>query len=221
VKNTPKDSSSDEEEDELDIASKQLAYGTIKENKDVSGKQGEDKSKLGFGFEEQALTKEEVPKDKGPKRGFDGNMTFTRPTFKRKAPGKFGGEDFKEGLDDIDDEGNVKKQDNKRTRADMGGQLGSSARPRDEEAKEEKRVPGVKPTFKGRMNLTKTGANKEEASEGVSKTYDFGVVFKTAHGEEGKDGERKREPRKEGEGFGENKYGNRKPRERGQAFGQE
>jgi len=53
-KNTPasgKIESSDEEEDELEVASKHLSYGTIKENKDVAQKGGEDK-KLGFGFEE-------------------------------------------------------------------------------------------------------------------------------------------------------------------------
>lgn len=54
IKNTPNvNSSSDEEEDELDVASKQLSYGTIKEKKDLATKGGEEGKKLGFGFEDK------------------------------------------------------------------------------------------------------------------------------------------------------------------------
>lgn len=37
----------------------------------------------------------------------------------------------------------------------------------------------MKPTFRGKANLTKTGAAPEEKSDGVVKSYDFGSVFKT------------------------------------------
>jgi len=143
-------------------------------------------------------------------------MVFSRPKFNRKAPGKFGGGDFEQGLDDLEDDGSLKKKDGRKPAE--GGQkefvnLGSSARPaRDqEEEKTEKRVPGVKPTFKGKLNLTRTGAGADEKNEGVAKTYDFGVVFKTAH-----DGE-KREFNKEGEG---EHHGQRKQREKGHPFGE-
>jgi hypothetical protein len=68
----------------------------------------------------------------------------------------------------------------------------------------------VKPTFKGRMNLTKTGAGVNEQSEGVVKSYDFGSVFKTENpsGEnrEGNPEERKQGGRRGGRG-GFNKGG--------------
>lgn len=121
-------------------------------------------------------------------------------------------EGFEAGLDDMADDGTVKAKVAKKnnfTPAEQTGQkefisLGSSARPqRDQEEEKEQvaRVPGVKPTFRGKLNLTKTGAGADEATVGVAKTYDFGVVFKApfVEGEERK--HEPREPRPEGEPY--------------------
>ena len=47
------------------------------------------------------------------------------------------------------------------------------------------KLTGVKPTFKGRMNLRGTGDTNDGENAGVVKDYDFGVKFKTAHGDKG------------------------------------
>lgn len=57
--------------------------------------------------------------------------------------------------------------------------LGSGARSgfRPEEKEEETKKPtGVKPTFKGRMNLNK---NQDNDNQGVNTNYDFKVSYKT------------------------------------------
>jgi hypothetical protein len=219
-KNTPvaNQDSSDEEVDELDIANKQLNYANIKETKDVAGNKAGEEKKLGFGFEEdKAAQQEDKPKEKKPVRFGDAPISFGggRPQkfINKKTGGKLG-EGFEEGLDDIDDDGKVKKREQKRFVQQHDGQkefvhLGSSAKTAGdrEEEKTEHRAPGVKPTFKGKLNLTKTGAQTEEKAEGVSKAYDFGVVYKSAN----PDGERRE--RKEGEAgkFG----GQRKNRDKG------
>jgi hypothetical protein len=151
-------------------------------------------------------------------------MNFSRPKFSRKAPGKFGGQDFNEGLDDLDDEGNVKRREARKPAE--GGQkefinLGSSARPaKDEEEKQEKRAPAVKPKFTGKLNLTKTGAGDQEHNEGVTKTYDFGVVFKTQHKEGEGEEHKKHEKRERKEGETGEPQRQRKPREKGRPFGE-
>lgn len=62
------------------------------------------------------------------------------------------------------------------------------------EEQKEARPAAVKPTFKGKLNLTKTGGGgtNDEGNEGVVKSYDFGVTYKSATTGE------PREPRVEG-----------------------
>jgi len=106
------------------------------------------------------------------KKGFGEGTTFSRPTFGRKAPragagAKFGGGDFV-ALDELDDEDSGKKKDSK-----------AKAESRAEE-REEKKTGPVKPTFRGRMNLTKTGASgQDNENAGVGKSYDFQVHHAT------------------------------------------
>lgn len=116
--------SSDEEEEDDSIT-----YGNIKETKDVaSAKQQDDKLKAGYGFDDKA--------EKNPSAGADGaeaakqkktaaDIKFggPRPTFGRGNKGKFGGQ-FSEGLDDLDDDGNVKK---KGKDAKQGGESNAAA----------------------------------------------------------------------------------------------
>jgi len=111
AKKVNKEESSDEEEEDLGG----LSYGNIKEKKDVaSAKQQDDKLKAGYGFDDKA--------EKNPSAGADGaeaakqkktaaDIKFggPRPKFGRGNKGKFGGE-FAEGLDDLDDDGTVKKK---------------------------------------------------------------------------------------------------------------
>ena len=111
AKKANKDESSDEEEEE----GQELTYGNIRDKKDVaSAKQQDDKLKAGYGFDDKA--------EKNPSAGADGaeaakqkktasDIKFggPRPKFGRGNKGKFGGE-FSEGLDDLDDDGNVKKK---------------------------------------------------------------------------------------------------------------
>lgn len=119
AKNTPganKADSSDEEEDELELANKQMSYGNIKENKDIaSSNKNKTDEKLGYGLdegqEEAKVNKADAKAaNAAPKKGFGEGITFAKPSFGRRRPaagggGKFGNDDFKEGLDDIDDEG--------------------------------------------------------------------------------------------------------------------
>lgn len=106
----------------------------------------------------------------------------SRPKFSNKRATKIGKQgDFDAGLDDLDGDGT----ETKKTTAAASGQrefvnLSSSAKTGDfqrEEVKE--RTAPVKPTFRGKANLTKTGGPVEDKSDGVVKTYDFGSVFKT------------------------------------------
>lgn len=194
AKNTPaagnkKAESSDEEEDELELAG-QVHHGNIKEQKDVAnlnkGKDAEwDMAKLDGENAEESKN----AGAKTEKKGFGEGTTFSKPTFGRKAPrggAKFGGGDFA-ALDELDDEDSGKGKDSK-------GKSESKA----EENKEEKTGP-VKPTFRGRMNLSKTGASgQENENAGVGKTYDFQVHHATP-------GE-KREPRE---------HKQRKPKDKG------
>merc|ERR1712194_952499 len=142
-------------------------------------------------------------------------MKFGR---KKGAGGAFAAE-FSEGLGDIDDDGKIKKNKNKTTvqqesnstPASGGGRewvnLGAGARERrdDEELKAD-RPAAVKPIFKGRMNLTKTGAAADDYKDyGVKTNYGFAVSYKTAFDGEKGEGCEKRE---------------RKPRDKGVPFGQ-
>lgn len=186
-----------------------MNYGTIRENKDIANKEkhAEDK-KLGYGLEETKEKQKEQEAKKGKKFG-DGEIVFSRPKFARKKPGQFGGEEFKDGLEDLDDDGKVVKKDKKNT---GDGQkefinLGSSARPAKEKGDEEEKTTGVRPTFKGKANLKGTGGGLDNAADGGKNiTYDFNVVYKGS------------DPKRD-EKDGGDKRGPKKPKEKGTAFG--
>jgi len=229
--NKRKDESSDEEEDELVGG---LSYGNIKEKKDqVSAKQQDDKLKAGYGFDDKADTKP------GTSAGADGakatqqkktasDIKFggPRPKFARGNKGKFGGE-FSEGLDDIDDDGTAKKRNKDFVRVENTAlpegtrefvNLGASAkaggdfvRSPEEEKKAERQA--VKPTFRGKLNLTRTATNQEEENAGVVTSYGFNVALRGPYTdkpkqEEGKEGD-DRNVRKDG----------RRIRDKGTPFG--
>jgi len=149
-----------------------MSHGNIKEQKDVAnldkGKEaGWDMAKLD---EEKAA---EESKNAGAKpagkRAFGEGTSWAKPSFGRRAPAaKFGGGDFA-ALDELDDEDSGKKKD---TTAKAEAKA---------EDKEEKKSGPVKPTFRGRMNLTKTGgsAQNDQPGEGVGKAYDFKVHHAT------------------------------------------
>lgn len=226
--------SSDEEEDEL---ANGMSYGNIKEKKDITIAQTEDeKANAGYGFDTAAKKKTDTApanKSAAMEKKTGGNITFgSRPTFSKGLnKGKFGGE-FSEGLDDIDASGNTKKK-TYQTRAPEEGvsaaaggtrefiNLGGGARARDEFGEEDKRqdypvATGIKPTFKGRMNLTKTGGKPEDESSGVVTSYGFSVALRgprtedEQRTEEAGEGNKqvRRDPRKLGEkgvSFNQNK----------------
>jgi len=118
-------------------------------------------------------------------------------------------------LDDLDDEGKLKKKESKKEQlsAADGGKafisFGSFARgPREEKTEEEKAPskPATKPTFKGKLNLKGTGANETEADTQASKTnYSFNVTYKPEHKKEGEGAnEEEGEPKKKT--YGENSH---------------
>lgn len=199
-----KEESSDEEvDDELDLQTGAINYGKIQEKKDITSVQKEEEAeKVGFGFD-STVNSGPVSKNQEAKAKKDASdITFGggRPRFGRKVnKGQFGAE-FSEGLDDIDDDGNVKtKSKNSGVSKADGGQrefinLGSKARvggPREEEEKFETKATGVKPTFKGKLNLMKN-TNNQDGDFGVKVNYDFSsnVSYKTAG-----DGAKDRKPK--------------------------
>lgn len=210
--------SSDEEEDEL---AQGLSYGNIKERKEiVSAKAGEESATAGYGFESSTATKATAGADaskaaKQKKTASDITFGGARPTFSKGLnKGKFGGE-FSEGLDDLDADGNAKKKTQNRVGESSGSaaaggarefiNLGGGTRARDalEENKEPAKPTGVKPTFKGRMNLTKTGGNQKDESSGVVTSYGFSVALRGPRTEdekkEGEEGRARRDNRKTGD----------------------
>jgi len=157
-----------------------MSYGNIKENKDIASANNKNKDeKLGYGLDE-GQEESKVSKADGkaktagnvPKKAFGEGITFSKPSFGRRKPaagngGKFGNDDFKEGLDDIDDEGQLKKKESK-SRAD-GGQrefVNLGSQPRGPREAEEKRAPAEKPRFRGKLNLTRAADNEEENTGG-------------------------------------------------------
>jgi len=201
-----------------------LGFAKIKEQKEVKGdKEQLESEKRGFGFDDTDKPFARGTAIAAAKKEASGDIVFSgaRPMkFGRKkgAGGAFAAE-FSEGLGDIDDDGKIKKNKNKttvqqetnNTPATVGGRewvnLGAGARERrdDEEVKAD-RPAAVKPTFKGRMNLTKTGAAADDEKDyGVKTNYGFAVSYKTAHdGEKGEGGEkRERKPRDKGVPFGQ------------------
>ena len=168
-----------------------MRHGNIKEQKDVAnlnkGKEaGWDMAKL----DEEKAAEESKAGAKAPagKKAFGEGTTWQRPTFGRKAPTgstKFGGGDFA-ALDELDDE-------------DSGKKKNTAAKPEAKtEVREEKKSAPVKPTFRGRMNLTKTGGGGQDDQAGVGKAYDFQVHHATPGDQREHGGEQKqRRPRKD------------------------
>jgi hypothetical protein len=120
-----KDESSDEEvDDELDLETQAMSYGNITEKKDIASTQKEEETeRQGYGFE-NTTTNVSSGKASAPEKKKDASeITFggSRPKFGRKVnKGQFGAE-FSEGLDDIDDDGNLKKKSkNTVSKADGG-----------------------------------------------------------------------------------------------------
>jgi len=201
----------------------------IKENKDTNTKEEDDKKK-GFGFEEEKKDETSAGKEKQAKKFGDGPMTFSRPPkFNSKKPGKFGDGDF-DSLDNLDKPGDSKS---KNAPTNDSGQkefihLGAQSKSEYKDGvpnllKEKSHVDGEKPKkFSGRMNLSKTGSQAhEENSEGVTKDYSFGVVYKTPAADGEKQGPREPRDRKFGDDkpYEERKGGYKGKRDKGTAFG--
>lgn len=117
-KEVKKAESSDEEVDDVDL-DQDMNFGKIVDEKDIVNKeQKEEKAKKGFGFDAEDRDTEEKKETKATgevKRKDASNIQFggrpTKFTRRGKLPGggKFGDE-FSEGLDDIDDNGEIKKK---------------------------------------------------------------------------------------------------------------
>ena len=213
------ESSDEEVDDELDLETQAMSYGNIKEKKDITTNEKQEESEnKGYGFDTSAAV---VPSGKTSdikrEKKDASEITFggTRPKFARKVnKGQFGAE-FSEGLDDIDDDGNIKNKPRKEfSRADGGGgggqrefvNLGSKARvDRPEDFKRDEpmmKTTGIKPTFRGKLNLNKGGATEEDGDYGVKTNYGFAVSYKTDQPgfiTDGKD----RKPREKGVPFEE------------------
>ena len=159
----------------------------------------------------QGEAKKEVAKKDASQITFGG-----RPKFGRVKKNTFA--DFKEGIDDINENGDlVKKNKNESNTASRANaqenfiNLGSGARPAKqlEESKDAFSKPsGVRPTFKGRLNLNK-GEPTEDSNQGVIKSYDFKVSYsnkndKTDGGNQ-VDRKDKRNTANRGVPFGQNK----------------
>jgi hypothetical protein len=137
-----------------------------------------------------------------------------RPKFARKVnKGQFGAE-FSEGLDDIDDDGNIKNKPKKEfSKAEGGGgqrefvNLGSKARvDRPEDFKRDEplmKTTGIKPTFRGKLNLNKGAAAEDEGDFGVKTNYGFAVSYKTDQPSGFMTDGKERKPRVVGVPFGE------------------
>jgi len=224
-KNTPAgNDSSDEEVDELDMATKQINYANIKENAQVSAAAGGDEKKHGFGYDDDESAPEKN-QSKEKKAGFGQGVQFGKPKFgANKKQGKFGKGDFDAGLDDLDDEGGSAKKE--QPKAEGGREfisLGSSAKGAQKPAEEAKeKSEAVKPTFKGKLNLTRTGDGDQQHDQGVVKTYDFRNTYKQARPEGETAGERPREKREgDRDGDKQGRGGKKFTKDRGQAFGAE
>lgn len=158
----------------------------------------------------------EAKKQAGKKFG-EGEMKFSRPTFRNKKAGQFGNKgDFEDGLDELDEDGkkDSKKNDGQRDFVN----LGSSAKAGHDKEEQKERKEGVKPTFKGKLNLSKTGGQPDEQNQGVVKDYDFRNVYKQPRTDKPEDGNER--PKREGD---ENRRGGRgggfrKNTNRGQDF---
>jgi len=226
AKKGSKDDSSEEEDEDLALGN----YGNIEERKAAAGKKRQDdKHTAGYGFDDKVEKKPSAAADGGEaakqkKTASDIKFGGPRPKFARGNKGKFGGE-FSEGLDDLDEDGTVKKRNRDARQVNDAGpgadggrefvNLGASTRTagqRDpEEEKQPQRAPGVKPTFRGKANLTRTGGGQDEENAGVVTNYGFNVALRGPREEKGEEG-------KEG-GEGAARREQRRNRDKGQPFG--
>ena len=204
---------SDEEVDDAEETGMDLGFAKIKELKDIKQDNQQDEiEKKGYGFDDSAKAQSSKAKDSVITRNTTkgtGEITFggAKPKFgRKKATNAIDG--FDEGLDDIDDDGKIKKNKgskNTSSAKDDGPEISGAAggrefinfgsKPRDhkdnnkEEVKEEglgSRAPGVKPTFKRREPREFKNTNNDDE---IRPSYDFKVSYKTSHDKE--DGEKK------------------------------
>lgn len=166
--------------------------------------------------DEQTLTKKDVKQNKQAGRKFgEGGMTFSKPSFSRKGE-KIGNKgDFDAGLDDLDNDG-VTKKDMKKNKFEGQREfvnLGSAARGGDREREEEPKERPVKPTFRGKLNLNKTGSQPDEQNQGVVKDYDFRNLKGQKREDDGEERKRDGENSRGGRGGGF-----RRNKDRGQDF---
>ena len=158
----------------------QIQFAKVKEQKDVIQKKEDESQKTNYGYDNTAVTGQvqNEPKKNSFAKKSDGPSEITfggRPKFGRVKKNTFA--DFKEGIDDIDLDGNVVKskktftssgESNTVSRADGGrgdnfinmssGGLGARAPRTEEESKGAfgglgSKSTGVRPTFKGRAKL--------------------------------------------------------------------
>ena len=172
--NAPIDNDSDSAESESDIIAQRANDAKFKEAKE-EGNKDNSKKELGEVLQDKNTTQEV----KAEKKVFgQGPMNFSRPKFSNKKPGKFADGEFA-SLDQLDESPSQTKKTEPAKKA--------------ESLPEEEKKEPRKPTFKGRMNLGGTGAQNNDNNEGVTKQYDFGVVYKQPYAD--KDGEKKERTR--------------------------
>lgn len=177
----------------MDLAN-QIQFGKVKEQKDVIQKKEDETQKANYGYDDTAVTGQvqEPKKNSFAKKDGPSEITFGggRPKFGRAKKNTFA--DFKEGIDDIDLDGNVVKSKNKTesntvSRADgrtdnfinmSSGGLGARAPRTEEESKNAfgGKPTGVRPTFTGRAKLNKAEPVEETGQAGI-KSYDFKVSY--------------------------------------------
>lgn len=208
---------SDEEVDDAEETGMDLGFAKIKELKDIKQDTQQDEiEKKGYGFDESAKAQSKA-KDSIITRNTKnaGDITFggSKPKFgRKKANNQIDG--FDEGLDDIDDDGKIKKNKGSKNTSSAkddgpgltgaaGGRefihFGSKPREHKDNANEENKeevigfkTTGVKPTFKRREPREFKNTNNEDE---VRPSYDFKVSYKTSHNDK-EDGEKKeRRPR--------------------------
>lgn len=158
-----KDASSDEEEDDSEVNTGAWA-NKIREGKEATGANVADTKKIDpYGLEEKKEPAAGARKVEGPPRKNADNISFQgkgKPTFsnRTRAPKtQFASANDFGGLDELDDEGNEKKPKKNDKRA-TGAADDSKA---EEEKSNSKPAEPVKPKFRGKLNLTRTGDGAE------------------------------------------------------------
>lgn len=179
-----KDASSDEEEDDSEVNTGAWA-NKIREGKEATSANVEGTKKIDpYGLEEKKEPATGAQKAQGPPRKNADNISFQgkgKPTFsnRNRAPKtQFAAANDFGGLDELEDEGNEKKPKKNDKRA-TGAADDSKA---EEEKSNSKPAEPVKPKFRGKLNLTKTGDGAEQdagAGKAASTNYGFEVKYKS------------------------------------------